>query len=148
MEKIDSTSKTKNEKISICELMKEDTSKIIKKLESQVPSFFQQYSDLYSTFLHTLDDNFGTCYISEKEFFDKLNIDQGILVAYQNYSKVLTDTYIEQIEISSKTIQENIKTQIQFMQVYDNFMHSLMESYAKFFGSINKYTESFTDRNP
>ena len=147
MSKTDS-SKTKNEKISICELMKEDTSKIIQKLESQTPSYFQQYSDLYSAYLHTLDDVFGTCYISEKEFFDKLNIDQGILSAYQKYSKLVTDNILEQIEISSKIRQENINMQIASMQVYDNFMHSMMDSYAKFLGQVNLYSNSFMYTNP
>ena len=147
MSKTDSP-KTKNEKISICELMKEDTSQIIQKLESQTPSYFQQYSDLYSAYLHTLDDVFGTCYISEKEFFDKLNIDQGILKTYQKYSKLVTDNTLEQIEVFSKIRQENIKIQIASMQVYDNFIHSMMDSYAKFLGQVNRYSSSFMDTNP
>ena len=81
-------SNQKPEKISVCELMKENTSKIIQKLESQTPSFFQQYTDLYSAYLHTMDDIYGTCYISEKEFFDKLNLDQGILNAYRKLFKL------------------------------------------------------------
>jgi hypothetical protein len=82
----ESSKSNQDKKISICDVMKEDTSRIIQKLESQIPSNFQQYSDLYTAYLHTLEDVFGTCYISEKEFFEKLNIDQGILTAYQKYS--------------------------------------------------------------
>lgn len=64
------------EKLSVCEIMKEGTSEIFKKVESQMPLLFQNYSNLYAQYLHVLDDTFGTCYIAEKEFFDKLNIDQ------------------------------------------------------------------------
>ena len=98
----DASKSNKENKISVCDIMKKDTSKIIQKLESQIPSNFQQYSDLYTAYLHTLEDVFGTCYISEKEFFDKLNIDQGILAAYQKYSNTLTEAYLNQIDLFSK----------------------------------------------
>ena len=136
-------SKQKDEKISICDLMKDNTSKIIQKLESQTPSYFQQSTDLYSAYLHTLDDVYGTCYISEKEFFDKLNIDQGILAAYRNYSNSVTDAILQQIEIFSKIREQNIQMQISAIQTYDNFMHSMMESYAKYLGQFNKFSSGF-----
>ena len=129
-----------NGKISICDVMKEDTSKVIQKLESQIPLNLQQYSDLYSAYLHTLDDIFGTCYISEKKFFDKLNIDQGILEAYQKYSNTLTDTFLDQIELFSKIKEQNIQAQKSNLEVYDKFMHSMMDSYAKFLTQYNKAT--------
>ena len=78
-ENVDSKHDQQEEKLSICDIMKEDTSDVIKKMESKMPSMFQSYSDMYTKYLHTLDDVFGTCHIAEKEFFDKLNIDQGIL---------------------------------------------------------------------
>jgi hypothetical protein len=130
------------DKISICDVMKEDTSKVIQKLESQIPLNLQQYSDLYYAYLHTLEDTFCTCYISEKEFFDKLNIDQGILAAYQKYSNVFTDTFLDQIELFSKFKEQNIQAQKSCLDVYDKLMHSMMDSYAKFLSQYNK-TSSF-----
>ncbi|MEK0320749.1 MAG: hypothetical protein QQN61_06630, partial [Nitrosopumilus sp.] len=85
MSKIDSVSEI-DHKVSVCDIMKNNTSEIIKKIESQAPSLMQKYSDLYMTYLHTMDDISGTCYISEKEFFDKLNIDQGILKETEKFS--------------------------------------------------------------
>lgn len=136
------------DKISVCDVMKEDTSKVIQKLESQIPLNLQQYSDLYSAYLHTLEDTFGTCYISEKEFFDKLNIDQGILAAYQKYSNTLTDTFIDQIELFSKIKDQNIQVQKSNLKVYDKFMHSMMDSYAKFLSQYNKaFSSGFNQSN-
>ena len=40
------------ERLSICDIMKEDTSEIIKKMESKMPSLFQNYSDLYTEYLY------------------------------------------------------------------------------------------------
>ena len=134
-------------KLSVCDVMKEDTSKIIQKLESQIPLNLQQYSDLYSAYLHTLEDVFGTCYISEKEFFDKLNIDQGILAAYQKYSNTFTDAFIDQIELFSEIKEQNIQTQKSYLEVYDQFMHSMMDSYAKFLSQYNKLSSLWYNPN-
>ena len=57
------------ENLSVCEIMKDDTSEVFRKMESQIPLLFQNYSNLYTRYLHMLDDVFGTCYIAEKEFF-------------------------------------------------------------------------------
>jgi hypothetical protein len=141
MSKIEILSKNKSEeKISVCDIMKTNTSKVIQKFESKIPSIFQQYSDLYTAYLHTLDDVYGTCYISEKEFFDKFNIDQGVLKAIQDYSKSFSDTYLEQIDLFAKSRQEFIQMQISSLKVYDNFMHTLMASYVKSLSQFNNVT--------
>ncbi len=123
MSKTQAISETKLEgKISVCDIMKTNTSKIIQKFESQIPSRFQQYSDLYAAYLHTIDDIYGTCFISEKEFFDKLNIDQGILQSIQEYTKTLTDTYLAQIDLCAKSREEFVQRQISSLKVCDNFL--------------------------
>lgn len=143
MSKTESISETKPEgKISVCDMMKTNTSKIIQKFELQIPSKFQQYSDLYTAYLHTLDDVYGTCYISEKEFFDNLNIDQGILKETQEYSKTVTETYLDQIDLYAKYMQEIIQMQMSSLKIYDNVMHIMMESYAKTLSQFNKATNS------
>lgn len=126
-------------KISVCDIMKNNTSEVIKKLETQIPSSIQQYSDLYTTYLHTIDDIFGTCYISEKEFFDKLNIDQGILREFQEFSNALTKIYLTQIEISAKYVEEYVEIRKSSLKAYDNFMHIVMGSYAKTLTQFNKF---------
>jgi hypothetical protein len=130
------------EKISVCDIMKTNTSKVIQKFESQIPSSFQQYSDLYAAYLHTIDDVFGTCYISEKEFFDKLNIDQGVLNEIQEFSNVVTETWLDQIDQYAKYRQEIIQMQTSSLKVYDNVMHIMMDSYAKNLSLFNKAANS------
>jgi hypothetical protein len=136
MSRTESVSKIENN-VSMCDIMKNNTSKIIKKVESQAPRVMQKYSDLYMAFLHTIDDISGTCYISEKEFFDKLNIDQGILKQVDKFSNALTTTYLNQIEISSKYLEEYIQMRVSALEVYDNFMHTMMDSYAKTLSQFN-----------
>ena len=143
MEKDDINSKhdQQEEKLSICDIMKEDTSEIIKKMESKMPSMFQSYSDMYSKYLHTLDDIFGTCYVTEKEFFDKLNIDQGVLRQIKRNSESMRKNYIENIDMTTKFFDEYVKMRINAIESFDNYAHVMMESYAKMLSQFNKSTK-------
>ena len=141
MSKTKPISKIEN-KVSVCDIMKNNTSKVIKKIESQAPSLMQKYSDLYMTYLHTIDDISGTCYISEKEFFDKLNIDQGILKEIEKFSSALTTTYLNQIEISSKYLEAYVQMRVSALKTYDNFVHVMMDSYAKTLSQFNNSIDS------
>lgn len=140
MEKEDGRSKhEQEEKLSICDIMKEDTSEVIKKLESKMPSMFQSYSDMYTRYLHTLDDVYGTCYIAEKEFFDKLNIDQDILKQFKQNSESIKNIYLESIEMSTKLFDQHTKTRMDAIKSFDAYMHTVMESYANMLSQFNKY---------
>jgi len=125
------------DKISACDIMKDNTSKIIKKMESQIPSYVQEYSDLYTEYLHMYDDLFGTCYISEKEFFDKLGFDQETLKTFDNYSKTLTNFYSSQIDMSTNFLREYVKMRISAIKSYDKNLHLMMDSYAKMLSQYN-----------
>ena len=129
------------EKLSICDIMKDDTSEIIKEMESQMPSIFQNYSNMYSEYLHMFDDIFGTCYIAEKEFFDKLNIDQNILRQIKKNSESMRKSYVENINMTTKLFDSYVKTRISAVKSFDNYVHIMMESYAKMWSQFNKSTE-------
>ena len=140
MEKEENNSKPdkQEEKLSICDIMKEDTSEVIKKMESKMPSMFQNSSDMYAKYLHTLDDIFGTCYIAEKEFFDKLNIDQGILRQIKNNSELMRKKHIENIDMTTKLFNDYVKMNISAIKSFDDYVHVMMESYAKTLSQFNK----------
>lgn len=130
------------EKLSICDIMKEDTSEIIQKLESHMPVIFQNYADLYRTYLHMYDDLFGTCYMAEKEFFDKLNIDQIILKQFKEISNSMKSYYLNNVEMSTKLFEEFIKIRITTVKSFDSNAHIMMEFYAKVLSEFNKSTKS------
>ena len=94
--------------ISICDIMKNRTSEIVKKIECQLPLTVQQYSDLYTAYLHSIDDVFGTCYISQKEFFDKLGISQEALRNFDKYLESISKSYQDWIDLSSKYGQDYV----------------------------------------
>jgi len=130
-----------SEKISICDLMKSNTSILIKKIESQVPIQAQIYSDIYKEGFHMLDDLFGTCYISEKVFFDNINLDQYTLKQWDNFWKTVVDYYSKQIDMSTNSLKIYSQTRISSMQYYENFMHALMDSYQKTLSPYNSFSE-------
>ena len=130
---------TPKEKISICEIMKDDTSEVIRKMESQVPLLFQNYSNLYTKYLHMLDDMFGTCYIAEKKFFDRLNIDQGILRQVKENSESVKNAGIQNIEMSSNLFDQYVKMRVDSIKSFDNYVHVMMNSYANFLTQNDRF---------
>jgi len=138
MEKVTPSPKNIDDKLSICDIMKEDTSEIIKCMESKMPAMFQSYSDLYAAYLHMLDDIFGTCYIAEKEFFDNLNIDQGILRQIKANSESMRENYIEHLNMSFKLFDEYVKMRISAIKSFDNYIHIMVDSYTNMLSQFNK----------
>ena len=134
--------KQEDNNISFCDVLKTDTSKIIKKLESQVPLLFQNYSNLYAEYLHMWDDLFGICYVSEKQFFDKLNIDPKLLKQIKENSEITKKNYLEIIDVNTKYWDEYFKMRISAIKSFDNFMHVMAESYAKTLSQFNKSVDS------
>ena len=128
---------TEQDKISVCDVMKSKTSSVIRKMESQIPSYVQGYSDLYAEYLHTIDDLFGTCYLSEKEFFDKLNIDQKTLKAFDNLSGFWEKIATSQIETSTNFLRAYVQMRISAIKSYDKYVHTMMDSYAKMLSQYN-----------
>ena len=130
--------KPKNEKISVCDVMKSSTSEIIQKAESQVPLYIQMYSDYYREYLHSLDNVFGTCYISEKEFFDNLNLDNSVLKMFSEANKSFTNLMTSQIEVSGNLFKNHLQMRLDTIRTWDSFMKLMMENYAKMLAEFNK----------
>jgi len=128
---------TEQDKISVCDVMKSKTSSVIRKMESQIPSYVQEYSDLYAEYLHTIDDLFGTCYLSEKEFFDKLNIDQKNLKAFDNLWSSWEKISTLQIETSTNFMRTYTQMRISAIKSYDRYVHTMMDSYANMLSQYN-----------
>ena len=129
-------------KLSICDIMKEDTSEVIKEMESKMPSIFQSYSDMYTKYLHTLDEIFGTCYIAEKEFFDKLNLDQDTLKQIKENSELMKKNYIKNIDMTVKFFDEYVKMRVEAIKSFDSYSHIMMKTYAKTLSQFNKSAKS------
>lgn len=118
--------------------MKSSTSEIIQKAESQVPLYIQMYSDYYREYLHSLDNVFGTCYISEKEFFDNLNLDNNVLKMFSATNKSFTNLMKSQIDMSGNLFKNHLQMRLDTIRTLDSFMKLMMENYAKMLSEFNK----------
>lgn len=124
--------------------MKNRTSEIVKKMECQIPSTVQQYSDLYTAYLHSIDDVFGTCYISQKEFFDKLGISQEALRNFDKCLESISKSYQDWIDQSSKYGHDYVQNRLSMIKSSDQFIHMVMDSYAKMLAQFNKMCDTNT----
>lgn len=127
--------------ISVCDVMKDNTSKIIKKLEAQIPFSTQHYSDLYTLFLHSVDDIFGTCYLAEKQFFDRLGFDQNALKSFKMLSDQFTNAFLTQIEMTNNLQKSQLELQKNLLHMYEQYLHSLVDSYWKSVGDLDKFLD-------
>ena len=127
--------------ISICDVMKNNTSEVIQKLESQIPTYAQLYSDLYTKYLHMMDDFYNTCYVSEKEFIEKLGIDPNARGLFDTYWKSITDLSLNQIELATNFSKMYVQFRLSALDSYDKAIHLMMDSYTKAWTQFNSNTK-------
>jgi hypothetical protein len=131
-----------DEELSVCDILKNNTTKVIKKLESQIPPNIQASSNLYSNYLHLLDDYFGTCYLWQKQYFDRLGFDKEALQAINNYWGVITDLYCSQIEVITGAQKSTVDVQQRMMALCDQYLHQALDYYGKIFSeTMSKFNE-------
>ncbi|WKT57998.1 hypothetical protein QVH35_00120 [Candidatus Nitrosotenuis chungbukensis] len=128
--------------ISVCDILKDNTTKVIRKLESQIPQNIQAYSDLYTHYLHLLDDYFGTCYLWQKQYFDRLGLDSKALNAINDYWNTVTDLYCTQIDMITNAQKSNIDTREKMIDMCDQYIHQALDYYGKVFSqALSKINE-------
>ncbi len=132
-----SNEKIRNNVISVCDLLKDNTTKIIRKCETQTPIYAQLYGNYYNEYLHSLEDIFGTCYLSEKHFFDNLGMDTKSLDAIDKFWRGFTETTISHIDMYTNFRTVQFDTMVSFMKSYDHFVHLGMDYCANIFSQIN-----------
>ncbi|MFM8659305.1 MAG: hypothetical protein ACKOCQ_05155 [Candidatus Nitrosotenuis sp.] len=119
--------------ISFCDILKNNTTKVIRKLESEIPLSIQESSDMYTQYLHLLDDYFGTCYLWQKQYFDRLGFSKEALNAINDYWNVATDLYCTQIEMITSAQKSGVDTQENLMKLCDKYVHEALDYYGKIF---------------
>lgn len=119
--------------ISVCDILKNNTTKVIKKLESQIPTSIQGYSDMYGQYLHLLDDYFGTCYLWQKQYFDKFGMDSKTLIAINSYWDAITDLYCTQIDIIASSQKSSVDMRSNLIKLCDQYIHETMDYYGRIF---------------
>jgi hypothetical protein len=119
-------------------MAKENTTDVINKLETKIPSFAQNYSDLYNAYFHMIDDIYGAFCMSEKEFVDKMNIDSKTMNELKSFFEKVKDQQINNIEMIATLCDEYVKMRIFMIKSFDKYAHVWMELYGKMLTQFNK----------
>lgn len=111
--------------------MKDNTLEIIQKLELEMPQIFQEYSDLYTRYLYSIQDIFGTCGLVEKQYFDKMQVDHSTLNVYDNYLKSATKISESHMYLSTNFVRTYIQFRLSAVDAWDKYLHTCVDMYIK-----------------
>jgi len=129
----------KKNTISIYDVMKNNTSEVIQKIESKFPTYVQLYTDLYTKYLDTIDDLFSTCYLSEKEFFDRIGMSETTLEAFDAYWNSVANMAMSQIDMTTDFAKMYVQFRLAAIDSYDKVSQIMMDSYARAWNQFNSY---------
>ena len=124
--------------ISICDVMKNDSLKMINKLEAVGPVQYQLFSDIYIDHLQFIKKMFNVCLMSEKRFFDKLNINEDVLGNIKSSSDHITKIVTDQIENYSRWMELYAQVRVVGMESYNQYTTVMMEVYSTTLNSFTK----------
>ena len=130
---IENKKSEETESDSISQILKNNTHKFTKKLESQLPLKIQQFSELYTAYLHSVNNTFDSCTTCEKELFEKLGVDKGLIKAFGEYTKAYADGMIQQMDYYAQFRKYSTNTQLSAVKSWDNFMTSMIGYNLKIF---------------
>ena len=137
MAKIIKTAKKESERqgkesaTSVCDILKDNTSEIIQKIESKFPAYTELYTALYTKYLHTMDDLYGMCYLSEKEFFGSVGSDKATSQALGAYWKFITSMATTQIDMATSFLQMYVQMRVATLESYDKMAHLMIDNYMR-----------------
>lgn len=129
--------------LSFCGILKNGTSDLIQKLESEMPSLFQEYSDLYTRYLHSIHDYYASCNIVEHQFFEKLAIKPELLKMFDIFFKSYTKILESQFDMTSNILRSYVQFRLSIIDSLDHISHSWIDLWSKSFSqySPNEYSK-------
>jgi len=139
--KREAKSSEKENAVSIYDVMKNSTSEIIQKIESKFPTYAQLYTDLYTKYLHSMAYLYGTYYLSEMEFFDKVGMNKTAIQAFDAYWKSINNMIMSQIDMGANFAKIYIQFRLATIDSYDTVAHHMIDSYAKAWNQFNSYNK-------
>lgn len=126
---------------SICGIMQGNTSEVIQKMDSKIPTYVQLYSDLYKKYLHMVDHFYDTCYRTEKEFLGKVGMDDVRLAIFDAYCKSVKQMVLFQIDMNENMAKSYVQYRFSVLDSYDEMMNQAIINFSKTLSQFNAYTK-------
>jgi len=118
---------------SVSQILKNNTHEITKKLESQLPLKMQQFSELYTAYLHSMNNTFDSCITCEKELFEQIGVDKRIVKAFGEYTKIHTNYMLQQMDYYVQFKKYSTDVQLSAVKSWDDLMASMVRYNLKMF---------------
>ena len=132
-ESIEKETVQNNTSDSVSQITKDNIHKITAKLESQLPVKTQQFSELYTAYLHAMNNTFDSCITCEKELMDRLGVDKAVLQAFVEFSKSQTDSVLQQMDFYAQWRKYSNDMQLSAIKSWDTFMQTMIDANLKIF---------------
>ena len=129
---------------SICDIWKDCVTKSIRKLESQTPVYLQTYLQVHNEYLHGIDNLFGTCYLWQKQYFDRLGIDKSTVNEYGKFCQVVMDEIGNWMDSALNIRKLRSDMLIELMKTSNQMMQQGIDWHAKWMTSLNSFFNSQT----
>lgn len=141
------------EYLSICDIWKDNVHKVITKALFQTPLYFQAYTQVHTEFLQAIDNVLGTCYLWQKQYFDKLGIDKQTINSYAelqdnmtNYVLKLMGTYASAQKYHSDLMVESLRASNGYARQYlDMYAAAVSVWNARFSGNFMPFAATNKD---
>jgi len=132
-ESIEKETVQNNTSDSVSQITKDNIHKITAKLESQLPVKTQQFSEIYTAYLHAMNNTFDSCITCEKELMDRLGVDKAVLQAFVEFSKSQTDSVLQQMDFYAQWRKYSNDMQLSAIKSWDTFMQTMIDANLKIF---------------
>lgn len=116
---------------SVCDVWKDSVHKVITKTEYQTPIYIQAYTQMHSEFLRSIDSLFGTCYIWQKRYFDKIGINESVINAYGELCQRTTENVMEWMDAYASYKKFQANTIVEYMKTGNNYLHWWIDMWGK-----------------
>lgn len=119
--------------------IKDNTSEIIEKIDSKIPAYVQLYSDLYKKYLHIVNNFCTTSYLTQKEFCEKMGVDDARFTVFNAYLESIKKMALLQIDITENMFQSYVSYRLTILDFYDQMANESISSFAKIFFMPNNF---------
>jgi hypothetical protein len=122
-------------------ILQHNTTEIIEKIDSKIPSYVQLYSDLYKKYLHMASNLCDVTYSSQKEVYNKIGIGDAGLVMFDTYLNSVKKMFLLQIDLSENMIRSYVNNRLTVLEFYDQMMSKNISNFVKMCPMYNYFNK-------
>ena len=141
---IDAIKTNKNEmsseqKTITSNIIKNNTSEVIEKIDLKIPTYVKLYSDLYKKYLHMASDFCTNSRLSQKEFFGNMGVNDTRLEMFDAYFEYVKKMILLQIDINENMIQSYVGHRLTALEFYEQMMNRTITNFSKMFSWFDEF---------